>query len=203
MEGCWACSCWTLSGRVYSTWQPETCWASYKYGIITFWYTAASCWIFFVNYTMTHGSTNMKTANSHSNTNTQLDATINCKFYCFVVQTLLDMFRALLCPSSGACQTAIAASGFLLLLTQTLSFMMIENQRLQRQFDGLLMMGIVMPETCRAVSVRQTNKIYDWLLHLVGCLYLSDWRCTEPQTLNTAKRVWHFTCQYCVIINGL
>ena len=25
---------------------PETCWASYKYGIIKFWYIAASCWIF-------------------------------------------------------------------------------------------------------------------------------------------------------------
>ena len=61
------------------------------------------------------------------------------------------------------------------------------NQRLQRQFDGLLMMGMVMPETCWAVSVRQSNKFYDWLLHLVGCFYLSDWRCTEPQTLNVAS----------------
>ena len=43
------------------------------------------------------------------------------------------------------------------------------NQRLQGQFDRLLMMGIVMPETCWAVSVRQGNKFYDWLLHLVGC----------------------------------
>ena len=34
------------------------------------------------------------------------------KFYCFFVQTLLNIFRALLCPSSGARQTAIAASGF-------------------------------------------------------------------------------------------
>jgi hypothetical protein len=34
------------------------------------------------------------------------------KFYCFVVQTLLNMIRALLCPSSGASQTAVAASGF-------------------------------------------------------------------------------------------
>ena len=49
---------------------------------------------------------------NHSNKNTQLDATINRKIYCFVVQTLLNMFRALLCPSSGACQTAVAASGF-------------------------------------------------------------------------------------------
>jgi hypothetical protein len=26
-------------------------------------------------------------------------------------------------------------------------------------------------------------KFYDWLLHLFGCFFLSDWRCTEPQTL--------------------
>jgi len=25
---------------------PETCWASYKYGIMIFWYIVASCWIF-------------------------------------------------------------------------------------------------------------------------------------------------------------
>ena len=34
------------------------------------------------------------------------------KFYCFDLQTMLNMFRALLCPSSGARQTAVAASGF-------------------------------------------------------------------------------------------
>jgi hypothetical protein len=28
---------------------PQTCWASYKYGIIKFWYIFASCWIFFTN----------------------------------------------------------------------------------------------------------------------------------------------------------
>ena len=27
---------------------PETRWASYKYGIIKFWYVVASCWIFFL-----------------------------------------------------------------------------------------------------------------------------------------------------------
>jgi hypothetical protein len=32
------------------------------------------------------------------------------KSYYFVVQILLNMFRALLCPSSGARQTAVAAS---------------------------------------------------------------------------------------------
>jgi hypothetical protein len=37
----------------------ETCSASYKYEI-KFWYTVASCWIFYVNYTMMHGSTNIK-----------------------------------------------------------------------------------------------------------------------------------------------
>jgi len=34
------------------------------------------------------------------------------KFYCFVIQTLLNMFRESQCPSSGARQTAVAASGF-------------------------------------------------------------------------------------------
>jgi hypothetical protein len=43
------------------------------------------------------------------------------------------------------------------------------NQRLKRQFRGLLMMGIIMPETCWAAPIRQNNKFYDWLLHLVGC----------------------------------
>jgi hypothetical protein len=38
---------------------PKTCWASYKYEI-KFWYTVPSCWIFFVNYTMMHTSTNIK-----------------------------------------------------------------------------------------------------------------------------------------------
>jgi hypothetical protein len=60
------------------------------------------------------------------------------KFYCLLVQTLLNMFRALQCPSSGAHQTAVAASGF----------RMNVEVEVQRQFDVLLMMGIVMPETC-------------------------------------------------------
>jgi hypothetical protein len=34
------------------------------------------------------------------------------KFYYSVVQTLLNMFRVLLCPSSGARQTGVAPSGF-------------------------------------------------------------------------------------------
>ena len=38
---------------------PETRWVSCKYEI-KFWYTVASCWIFYVNYTMMHGSTNIK-----------------------------------------------------------------------------------------------------------------------------------------------
>jgi len=41
VEGCWTCGCWTLSGRI--------CWALYKYER-KFWYTLASCWIFFVNH---------------------------------------------------------------------------------------------------------------------------------------------------------
>ena len=74
------------------------------------------------------------------------------KFYCFVVQTLLNMFRALQCPSSGARQTAVAASDFRMNVEvevfSAVVGLLVENQRLQRQFDGLLMMGTVMPETC-------------------------------------------------------
>jgi hypothetical protein len=74
MVGCWTCGRWMLSGT-YSAWRllttrptnfqvwktrsyqcsirllmmggmsPETCWASYKYGIIKFPYIAASCCI--------------------------------------------------------------------------------------------------------------------------------------------------------------
>jgi len=72
------------------------------------------------------------------------------------------MFRALLCPSSGARQTAVAASGFRMnveveVFSAVVGFLVLRslppphsygNQKLQRQFDGLLMMGIIMPETC-------------------------------------------------------
>ena len=67
------------------------------------------------------------------------------------------------------------------------------NQRLQGQFDRLLMMGIVMPETCWAVSVQESNKFYDWLLHLVGCFYLSDWRCTKPQNWKAIICLQYYT----------
>ena len=48
------------------------------------------------------------------------------------------------------------------------------NQRLQRQFDGLLMMGIVMLETCWAVSVRQSNKILRLIVASSWVFYWSD-----------------------------
>jgi hypothetical protein len=78
------------------------------------------------------------------------------KFYYFVVQILLNMFRALLCPSLGARQTAVAASGFRMDVEVEVFSAVVGlppphpygNQRLQRQFDHLLMMDIVMPETC-------------------------------------------------------
>ena len=126
-------------------------------------------------------------------------------FYCSVRQTLPNMFRALLCPSSGARQTAVAASGFrvnvevevfsavvgllanrprLRTLSPPHSY---GNQRLQRQFDGLLMMGIVMPETCWAVSVRHSNKILWFIVASSWVFYLSRyfwfvWWCTDLPT---------------------
>ena len=63
------------------------------------------------------------------------------------------MFRALQCPSSGARQTAVAASGFRMNVEVEAFSAVVGphsygNQRLQRQFDEILMVGIVMPETC-------------------------------------------------------
>ena len=62
------------------------------------------------------------------------------KFYCFVVQTLLNMFRATKRPSSGARQTVVAASGFRITNRPRLRTLppphSYGNQRLQRQFDG-------------------------------------------------------------------
>ena len=78
------------------------------------------------------------------------------------------MFRALLCPSSGARQTAVAASGFRMnvevdVFSAVVSLLVLANRprlrtrppphsygnkRLQWQFDGFLMRGILMPETC-------------------------------------------------------
>jgi hypothetical protein len=63
------------------------------------------------------------------------------KFHYFVVQILLNMFWALICPSSGARQTAVAASGFRMDVE-------VEVFSAVVQFGGLLMMGIVMLETC-------------------------------------------------------
>jgi hypothetical protein len=49
---------------------------------------------------------------NHSNkTPNQMQQSI-VKFYCSVIQTLLNVFRLSLCPSSGDRQTAVAASGF-------------------------------------------------------------------------------------------
>jgi hypothetical protein len=45
---------------------------------------------------------------------------------------------------------------------------------LQRQFDGLLMMGIIMPETCSAVSVGQSNQILRLAVAFGWVFYLSD-----------------------------
>ena len=39
------------------------------------------------------------------------------------------------------------------------------------------------PETCWAVSVRQSNKILRLIVASSWVFYLSDWRCTEPQKL--------------------
>jgi hypothetical protein len=111
------------------------------------------------------------------------------KFYCFVIRTLLNMFRALLCPSNCHCSFWFpyeCGGGHVLshvvgLLTNWPWLRtrppphLYGNKRLQRQFDGLLMMGIIMPETCSAVSVRQRNKILRLVIASSWVFYLFDW----------------------------
>jgi len=112
--------------------------------------------------------------------------------------TFLNTFRPLLCPSSGARQTVVAASGFRMNVEVEVFSAVVGllvgapltnrprlrtlppphsygNQRLQRQFDGFLMMGIIMAETCWPVSVQQSKKILQlivtssWVFYLITC----------------------------------
>jgi len=121
------------------------------------------------------------------------------KFYCFVVQTLLNMFRALLCPSSGApsnCRCSLwfpyeCGRGSVLSLGQTDHdwehfhlHIHTETRGCNGSLTRLLMMGIIMPETCWAVSVWQSNKFLRLIVSSSCVFYLRNWRCTEPQTLN-------------------
>jgi hypothetical protein len=64
------------------------------------------------------------------------------KFYCFVVQTLLNMFRALLCPSSGACQTAVVVSGFLMNVEVEVFSAVVGLGILSWTYDGFLFFEI-------------------------------------------------------------
>jgi len=85
----------------------------------------------------------------------------------FVVQKLLNMFRALLCPSSGARQTAVTASGFRMNVEVEVFSAVAENT-----------------ETCWAVSLRQSNKI---LLLIVACswvFYLSELDMISERLIN-------------------
>ena len=118
----------------------------------------------------------------------QLDATevFYCRFYC-----LLNMFRAPLCPSTGAQEyyTVVAACGIScccfqvaasILQTGHVTLSSTPDQQLENHSTkyhrqqplyntlGLLLMGMVMPETCWA-----RNKICNKkpLLHLVGILF--------------------------------
>ena len=95
------------------------------------------------------------------------------KFYYFVVQTLLNMFRVLLCPSSGARQTAVAASGFCMNVeaenTSTSTF--IRKPEATTAVIELLMMCGKTPKTRSAVNKRQDNKLKNCCIRLM--IYLN------------------------------
>ena len=69
------------------------------------------------------------------------------------------------------------------------------NQMLQRQFDGLLMMGIIMSETCWAVSVRQSNKILRLIVASSWVFYLNSITSSELCWFDLLIACWTATCQ--------
>jgi hypothetical protein len=71
VESCWPCSCWTLTADAE----------------IKFWYTVASCWIFYMNYTMMHGSTN------NSSSQYQVSIALPRRRLCMYVFILEDTHR--------------------------------------------------------------------------------------------------------------
>ena len=119
----------------------------------------------------------------------QLDATDDfyCRSYC-----LLNMFRAPLCPSSGAWK--YYTSGHITI--SSTPYRQLENQvpntkgsnHLYNTFE-LLMMGMMVPETCWA-----SNKICikNHLLHLVGILFphINDDARSKPHQNNYCLFIW-------------
>jgi hypothetical protein len=67
-----------------------------------------------------------------------------------------------------------------------------ETRGCNGSFKGLLIMGIVMPETFWAASIRQSTKFYDWLLHLVGVLFewLKMHGITNPKFKKSTKSLY-------------
>ena len=110
------------------------------------------------------------------------------------------MFRASLCPSSGAYQLQqqplvyrrnVVVAMLLVVVGPALAGPTTTN--------STAVMGIRMPETCWAVSRRQTINLYliaasGWLIHL------NAWRCTDLHTLNLSHTVCNETCQWKSII---
>ena len=69
----------------------------------------------------------------------------------------------------------------------------------QRQLDGLLMMGIIMPETCWAVSVRQSNKILQLIVSSSWVFYLSNWISPEKTYILATEGSTLYTLRCCLV----
>jgi hypothetical protein len=90
-----------------------------------------------------------------------------------------NMFRAPLCPSSGAlsnCSHSLrfpskCRGGCVSSWKHIHLGIYTETGNCDCSLKELLMMGIMVPETCWAASMRLNSKFYDWLLHLLGVLF--------------------------------
>ena len=91
---------------------PETCWASYKYGIIKFWYVVPSCWIFLYELTLILYSHKLRPLLPNKVQRYSLLISGNCS----------TCFGWYLHPSSGAHTIVSAASGICHTVTATCRF---------------------------------------------------------------------------------
>jgi len=113
VEGCWTCGCWTQSSNYTSNnlprtqnqrllvrfrllimggVSPETCWASYKYKIIKFWYTVLSCWIFLDEFHMKRLSKFTKSLIYDPGLQPDLQLPIPCELTCLMFLSCLFLF---------------------------------------------------------------------------------------------------------------
>ena len=116
-----------------------------------------------------------------------------CRSYC-----LLNMFRAPLCPSSGAREyyTSGCCLSYLVLGFQVVSMLWSWGLCVRYNTLELLIMGIMVPETCWAsnkICNKNSSVASSW--HFISTYY---WRCT----VKTTSKKGHLKVKYTLLLQG-